>query len=320
MAQAATIIASAFDMDVRFEKQNAAQESSVVVPVILNGAVFAVMVLTPHDVQRQLSPADLILLQTCAEVISNNINLIHNRDQAYRAQASHDHEKFRNVLLSSLSHDLRTPLTLMNASLSTILKQRKALPRAVFDEITVLWTRLNGLQTFVGNLLRMASLTSGQMTLNIVAVSLPEILGAVYEQFNTQKGARLMATKIEGQIPLVKADGALIEQVLVNLIGNAIKHTKDDGHITITIDHRPDTVRVRVQDDGDGIPKGQESAIFERFLSLGDKGSDRQQNATGLGLAICQHIILAHNGTIYAQNTPKGGASFIFTLPVWTQP
>jgi two-component system sensor histidine kinase KdpD len=128
---------------------------------------------------------------------------------------------------------------------------------------------------------------------------------------------------------MVMIDGALIEQVLINLLENAIVHTADDGVITLSFETDADRVRVRVSDNGPGLPSGEEDQIFEKFHTSGGAPSDRQSadrpgQGTGLGLAICKGIVEAHGGMIYAKtNPPKGGhtgASFIFTLPAVKNP
>ncbi|MGZ3299056.1 MAG: sensor histidine kinase, partial [Asticcacaulis sp.] len=115
---------------------------------------------------------------------------------------------------------------------------------------------------------------------------------------------------------LVRIDGALVEQVFINLLENAFQHTAPDGEILITAERDADRVRVRVRDNGKGLRPGDETRIFEQFQTGQTISSDRG-GGTGLGLAICRGIIQAHGGMIYARNNKDGGgACFIFTLPI----
>ncbi len=260
--------------------------------------------------------ADILVFETVASLIASALQRAQRADEAERSRVDTENEKLRNVLLASLSHDLRTPLTVMTNSVSVMLRQRKKLPREVVDELTSLWAQMARLQKFVGNLLNMAAITSGRLKLNFEPYLIQEIIGAAVARVEPQKGARQIRTRVDGQIPMVRIDGALIEQVLINLLENAIRHTADSGVITIFIERDADRVRVRVSDDGEGLPAGEEAQVFETFHTRGGEKSDRNPGGTGLGLAICRGIIQAHGGLIYAKNNPTGGASLVFTLPV----
>jgi two-component system sensor histidine kinase KdpD len=193
------------------------------------------------------------------------------------------------------------------------------MPRDVVDELTSLWAQMGRLQKFVSNLLNMAAITSGRLKLNFEPYLVQEIIGAAVARIGPQKTGRQIRTRVDGQIPMVRVDGALIEQVLSNLLENAIHHTDEMGVITISVERDADRVRVRVSDNGEGLPPGEEAQVFETFHTRGGQKSDRNPGGTGLGLAICKGIIQAHGGLIYAKNNPArdgGGASLIFTLPV----
>ncbi len=263
--------------------------------------------------------ADILVFETVASLVASALQRAQRADEAERSRVDTENEKLRNVLLASLSHDLRTPLTVMTNSVSVMLRQRKKLPRDVVDELTSLWSQMGRLQKFVGNLLNMAAITSGRLKLNFEPYLVQEIIGAAVARIEAHKGGRQVRTRVEGQIPMVRVDGALIEQVLSNLLENAIHHTVDNGVITLSVERDADRVRVRVSDNGEGLPPGEETQVFETFHTRGGQKSDRNPSGTGLGLAICRGIVQAHGGLIYAKNNPSrdgGGASFIFTLPV----
>ncbi len=286
-------------------------------PLQAGDDILGVLGLVPHGT-HEFNGADILIFETATSLIASALQRAQRADDAERAHVDTENEKLRNVLLASLSHDLRTPLTVMTNSLSTILRQRKTLPRGVVDEMTSLWFQLARLQKFVGNLLNMAAITSGRLKLNFEPYLVPEIVGAAVARVEPQRGARHIRTRLDGQIPMVWIDGALIEQVLINLLENAFHHTADNGVIVISVERDADRVRVRVSDNGEGLPPGEEAQIFDIFHTHGGEKSDRSHGGSGLGLAICKGIIQAHGGLIYAKTNPAregGGASFIFTLP-----
>jgi two-component system sensor histidine kinase KdpD len=289
-------------------------------PLIAENRTLGVLGLTPPD-DRAFTGADILVFETIASLIASALQRAQRADEAETSRIDTENEKLRNVLLASLSHDLRTPLTVMNNSVSTLLKQRKKLPREAVDELTGLWGQMQRLQKFVTNLLKMAAITSGQLKLNFEPYLIQEIIGAAIARVEPQKENRQVRTQINGRIPLVMIDGALIEQVLLNLLENAFTHTAANGVIMISVENDADRVRVRVSDDGAGLKAGEEDQIFEKFHTHQTEKSDRAPSGTGLGLAICRGIVQAHGGLIYAKNNPAkegkvAGASFIFTLPV----
>ena len=278
----------------------------------------------PKVPERQFTGAEILQFETFASVIAGALQRARRSDEAAQSKVESENEKLRNVLLSSLSHDLRTPITVMKGSVSTLLQMRKDLPRKAMEELTGLWGQLNRLQKFVGNLLDMAAITSGQMRFNFQPYMIQEIIGAAIAQVQATKENRIIRTQVTGTIPLVLIDGALIEQVFINLMENAFQHTEPNGEIAIHVEKDADRVRVRISDNGEGLKDGDEARIFEQFQTGQALSSDRS-GGTGLGLAICRGIIQAHGGMIYARNNralsrtagrDAPGASFIFTLPI----
>ncbi|ESQ92203.1 histidine kinase [Asticcacaulis sp. AC460] len=285
-------------------------------PLVAEASDMGVLSLTPRDRNRQFTGAEHLVFETVASLIAGAFQRARRSAEAETSRIESENEKLRNVLLASLSHDLKTPLTVMSGAVSSLLKLRKKLPREAVDELTALWGHLTRLQKFVSNLLRMAAITSGQLKLNFEPYMIQEIAGAALARVEPQKGARQIRTVTSGHIPMVAIDGGLIEQVLINLLENAFAHTSEDGIITLSFETDADRVRVKVCDNGPGLKPGEEDLVFDKFHTDGGLKSDRGTTGTGLGLAICKGIIEAHGGLIYAKNNPPGGASFIFTLPV----
>ncbi len=290
-------------------------------PLSAETEMLGVLGFTPRDPARHFTGAEVLQFETFASLVAGALQRARRADEAESSRVDSENEKLRNVLLSSLSHDLRTPLTVMNGSVSSLLRMRKDLPRKAVDELTGVWTQLNRLQKFVGNLLDMAALTSGRMKLNLQPYTIQEIIGAALSHVQAGREQRTLRTQINGALPMAMIDGALIEQVFVNLIENAYQHTASDGDVLVRVEKDADTLRIAVSDNGDGLREGEETRIFEQFQTGQTVSSDRS-GGTGLGLAICRGIVQAHGGMIYARNNRAAdngrpsGASFIFTLPI----
>ena len=295
--------------------------SGLYLPLQAEKETFGVLGLTARDAGHPFTGAEILQFEAFASLIAGALQRARRSEEAAESKVESENEKLRSVLLSSLSHDLRTPLTVMNNSVSTLLRMRKELPRKAMDELTGLWSQLSRLQKFVGNLLDMAAITSGHMKLNFQPYMIQEIIGAALGQVQATKEGRTIGTHISGNLPMVRIDGGLIEQVFINLLENAFQHTQNNGRIDIYVEKDADRLRVRISDDGDGLKDGDEARIFEQFQTGQKLRSDRS-GGTGLGLAICRGIVQAHEGMIYAKNNraldnkASHGASFIFTLPI----
>jgi len=141
-------------------------------------------------------------------------------------------------------------------------------------------------------------------------------VGAALGRFEKRFGDRSVTTRVPTDLPLVLIDDVLIEQVLINLLDNALKYTAADTPIEISASSADGTVLVEVADRGPGLPPGDEKRIFDKFF----RGGTGAVRGAGLGLAICQGIVEAHGGRIWAENRPGGGVAFRFTLPVKDSP
>jgi two-component system sensor histidine kinase KdpD len=146
--------------------------------------------------------------------------------------------------------------------------------------------------------------------------SLEEVVGAALHRLRRRLGQRVVSTRVPPDLPLVPMDDVLIEQVLVNLLDNAIKYTPPNSPIVIVATATDEAVTVEVTDRGPGIPQGEEARVFERLY----RASPDTERGAGLGLAICKAIVEAHEGHIWAHNVPGGGVAFFFTLPLAKPP
>ena len=239
-------------------------------------------------------------------------------DEVHAARSVADTERLRNALLSSVSHDLRTPLATITGAATSLrdgtAQLADATRRDLADMIAEEAQRLNRL---IGNILDMTRLESGMLRIRRDWHSLEELVGAALVRLEATLGARPVLLDLQPDLPLVSIDGVLFEQVLTNLIENAHKYSADGLPIEIHAAITGSALRLEVADHGPGLPPGEETRVFEKF----HRGSNtRAVTGAGLGLAICQGIVEAHGGTISAANRDDGGAAFTVRLPLEGEP
>ncbi|MGB7212949.1 MAG: sensor histidine kinase KdpD [Gemmatimonadales bacterium] len=239
-------------------------------------------------------------------------------EDSRRSQVEVEAERLRTSLLSSLSHDLRTPLGAIEGAASTLLDgehtltadSRRDLAQTVVEESRRM-TRL------VGNLLNMVRVETGSLQAEKEWQPLEEVVGVALIRLTEKLGAHPVTTDLPDDLPLVPIDGLLIEQVLVNLLENAAKYTPAGTPIEIRARSDQDGVVLDVADRGPGIPAGEEERIFEKFHRAHGTAPG---GGVGLGLAICRGIVAAHGGRIWAEARSGGGAIFRVRIPVTGTP
>lgn len=286
----------------------------------LNGAQGPVGVLgvKPNDPRRLADPEQRSLLEVFANQVASALERARLADQAQRAQVEVEAERLRSSLLSSVSHDLRTPLSVIKGAASALvgsdarleLSARRDLARTIEEEAD----RLNRL---VRNLLDMTRLAAGPVQITKEWQPIEGVVGAALERLEDQLGGRQVTTHLSADAPLVPIDGVLVEQLLINLLENAVKYTPEGTPIEISSRQQSSELVVEVADRGPGIPAESLTKIFEKFYRLPrERGGGGGGGGAGLGLAISRAIVEAHGGRIWAENRPGGGAAFIFTLPI----
>ncbi len=293
------------------------------VPMEGSGGVVGVIGAMPHQTTTQGFATDKAeLLEALASITASAIERANAAELVEQTLIEAESEKLRNILLSSVSHDLRTPLAAITGAASTLLLEgskiteeyRTELLRAIHEEGA-------RLARMVTNLLDVSSLESGSVKLNKELYFIEELIGSALMRVDPRLGRHKVVTNIEHGLPLLRMDGLLIEQVLINLLENAAEYTPEGTTITITAQTVKPDVHVIVSDNGPGIPKGEEERIFDKFYGSEPKTDSRTGDLKGggLGLAICRGIIHAHGGKIWAHNQAEGGAAFTFTLPIRNQ-
>jgi two-component system sensor histidine kinase KdpD len=280
-------------------------------PLLAARGKVAVLGVRGADLGRPTSPEQSQHLAAFANQIASAIERTELASVAQWAQLQMETEQMRSSLLSSVSHDLRTPLAVMTGAASTLLEDTIDAPtrRELTESILQEAQRLNRL---VRNLLDMTRLEAGAVRVNKEWQPLEEVVGSALNRMDDALSGRTVATNLAPDLPLVPLDAVLIEQVLVNLLENAIKYTPHASPLEIRASRSPGGVEVVVADRGPGIPPGEEHRIFDKFYRVGTG----QGGGVGLGLAICRAIVMAHGGRLLADNREGGGADFRFLLPV----
>jgi signal transduction histidine kinase len=224
----------------------------------------------------------------------------------------------KSDLLSTVSHEIRTPLT-------SLLGYGEFLEEGLYGELNpqqveVLRRMVQGgrdLLELINNLLDLAKLEANRIELHCEPVRLSILISNAVEKIQPlaqRKGVKLEALPLSEDFPLVEVDAMRIIQVLVNLVGNAVKFTDAGGSVQVGARRAGDEVQVFVKDTGIGIPVDEQKRLFERFTQA---ENIKRYGGTGLGLAISRELIALHGGHIWLESTPKAGATFTFTLPVW---
>ncbi|GHD56614.1 sensor histidine kinase [Jeongeupia chitinilytica] len=270
--------------------------------------VRGVLALTPRG-DWQPGPEHERFLSTCAAQIALALERVHFVEVAQEALVSMQGEQLRNNLLSTISHDLRTPLTVLHGLASTLVAQPALgeIPQSLAAQLVDETARMNEL---VANLLDMARLQSGEVRLRRDWQSVEEVVGGTVRAMGGRLSAHALKVDLPAGLPLVEFDAVLIERVLVNLLDNAAKYTPPGSTITLGASAPPGSLLLTVADDGPGLPSGQEESLFAKFSRGAAEGNT---GGVGLGLALCRAIVHAHGGTIAAANA--GGAVFTVRLP-----
>lgn len=224
-----------------------------------------------------------------------------------------EREKLRAALLSTVTHDFKTPLAAISGSAESLMALGESagpdVRRALEENIAGEASRLERL---VDNLLRIAALESGAVVPNLEAVPLEEIVGSSLARLEIVLAGHSVRLDIPPDLPPIPMDELLMEQVFLNLLDNAAKHTPPGTEIGVMARLRDGEVEIEISDNGPGLGPGDPERLFERF-QRGDRGGVQ---GYGLGLAICRAVARAHGGTITARNNARLGATFTITLPI----
>ncbi|HEX5044345.1 MAG TPA: sensor histidine kinase KdpD [Candidatus Polarisedimenticolaceae bacterium] len=267
-----------------------------------------VLAVRPEEAMLPLGPTRVELLETLARLIAAPL-------ERGRLSMDAEAERLRNTLLSSVSHDLRTPLAAITGAASSLMGEPTLDPEVRLDLAQTIHEEAARLDRRVRNLLDMTRLDSGAVRPAKDWHSLEEVVGSALRRVARALEDRRVTTDLPADLPLLRVDASLLEQVLVNLLENAAKYTPPGSTVRVSAERFAEEVQVEVADDGPGLTPGDEQRVFEKFF----REPRARGGGFGLGLAISRAIVEAHGGRIRAENLARGVA-FRFTLPLELAP
>ncbi len=286
-------------------------------PLVAPMRTRGVLAIAPERQRWILIPEQREQLDTFAALAAIALERVHYIGVAQAALVSIETERLRNSLLAALSHDLRTPLTLLVGLSESLTRARPPLPPSQLALAAGLHDEALRMSALVANLLDMARLQSGQVKLNLEWQALEEAVGTALRLCAAPLAGHSVTTAIPTDFPLLRFDAVLLERVLCNLLENAAKYTPPGSAIDIAAALHGAWATLTVSDNGPGVPPGREEEMFDKF-TRGETESAR--TGIGLGLAICRAIVEAHGGRISHARPDAGGASFIIMLPLGQPP
>jgi two-component system sensor histidine kinase KdpD len=262
------------------------------------------------------TPDQRRLLDALTDLAALAIERVGLAQDVGRARLEAETERLRSALLTSISHDLRTPLASILGAATSLKNYRKELDEAAREELVgTIQEESERLNRFIANLLDMTRLESGALVPRVEPIDLSDIVGSALERAKKILGAHKVEIDLAGPRPLLRLDPVLFEQVLFNLLDNAAKYAPVGSLIRVQARQEGAAVRLQVIDEGPGIPPADLDRIFDKFYRV--RAADRQRAGTGLGLAVCRGFVEAMGGSVVAANRQeRHGAVFAITLPV----
>lgn len=285
-------------------------------PVQSTGKLLGVLRI-PSESARQFNTQTLQFLHSMIETIALALYRLRSTLEEAKFHEEIVQERYRSNLLRAISHDLRTPLMGIMGTSEMILAKTK--PEDTIHQLgDGIYRDAARLHSLVNNILNLTRLQDGKIILHKQPEAVEEVVGSAIALIEKRETGRTIEADIPEELLLIPMDARLIDQVLVNLFDNAIKHTPESEEIKIVVQKHEDEqlASFHVIDGGTGIPASDLPHIFQQFYTT-DNDSSAAHRGIGLGLAICESIVTAHGGTLTARNRrDRSGAEFIFTLPL----
>jgi len=297
-------------------------------PLLPKGRAFGAIVIRRMEV-RPFSVKQIELLRTFADqavIAIENVRLFQEIQEKSRQLETANGElkeldRLKSDFVSNVSHELRTPLTAIKGAVDLLLRE---VPGPLNENQTHHLSRVRSntqhLAGLINDLLDLSKIEEGRIQLDAHPVSLGGLVQEVMETVKPMAAEKPVLLEVDVPEPsfLVWADRDKVTQMLMNLIGNAIKFTPSNGRVVVsTANDRRGWVRVLIRDTGPGIPVSEQEKIFEKFYQLTQDGGPKPKG-TGLGLAISKSLVELHGGKIWVESEEGRGSTFSFTLPIWS--
>ena len=281
-------------------------------PMIASSGVVGVVGVLPENTQKVFDLENIHFLESFVNQTGMAMERVILAKEANEERLKAEAQNVRNTFLSSVSHDLRSPLAVVAGAASTLLEKEASLDRpARLELLRTIHEETDRLERIIRNVLNLTRLESGAIGVKKEWQALEEIIGVVLNRISERLNECPLELKIPPSLPLIPFDTLLMEQVLSNLMENALRHTPTGTPIEIIVTPQKSAVMIEIADRGPGIPVNEEEVIFSKFT----RGTNTRMGA-GIGLSICRAIIEAHGGRIWAENRKGGGAVFKFIIPI----
>lgn len=259
-------------------------------------------------------PENLVsgVIMSIITVLSSTLTIKIKQQENLRVET--EKEKMRANLLRAVSHDLRTPLTTIYGASSAIVENKELSKEQIWKLAEGVREDAQWLMGMVENLLSVTRIDNGNVRLIKTLVVLEELIDSVLIRFRKRYPKQSVQVELPDEFIMIPMDAVLIEQVMVNILENAVQHAHGMTELRIKVYVEEDKAVFETHDNGCGIPKDRLSNIFTGYFESEEAPADRQKRNMGIGLSVCASIIKAHAGTIVAENKKEGGCVFRFTL------
>ena len=286
------------------------------VPLVTAHRKLGVLGITALD-GHTLARTDQRLLDALVDQIAVALERLRLTEDLSASRLATETERLRTALLSSVSHDLRTPLVTIIGAAGSLAETEKLAPDTRRELAEMILEEGERLDRYVQNLLDMTRLGHGALKPRVVPLSIAEVVGAARQRMRGVLKAHELTSDLPNALPLITADPVLLEQIIVNILDNAAKYAPAGSTIAITARLMGSSVDLTITDSGPGIPLEDQARVFDMFYRV--ESADRQRAGTGLGLAICKGLIEAMDGSIRAETAwPDGsGTRIVLTLPIF---
>ncbi|BDU57050.1 hypothetical protein LMORI2_00320 [Limnohabitans sp. MORI2] len=289
----------------------------VYIPLLSAEHGHGILVLAAHEDTSEVTPEKVAFCEAYASLLAITLERLHFVEVAYAHELSVTSERLRSSILSALSHDLRTPLTVLVGLADSLATHEPALPADAVATAGTIQDQARRLSSLVSNLLEMARLNAGNVQLRLDWHDITDVVSASIEHLGDALKAHPVSVHIPSNVSLVQIDATLMERVVTNLLENATKYSPKGSSIALQVSETSEELLLVVRDEGQGIDPQKLDTMFDMF-ERGTKESSIQ--GFGLGLSICKVIVQAHGGRITASNRDSGGAELCVCLPKGVPP
>lgn len=290
------------------------QTDAMYIPLLAAQSVMGVLRIRPKNPATLFTPDQMQFLDTCANQIALTMEVDQLQDKRKKAEMKQEIDNMRNILLQSMSQDLRSPLSAIMATARSQMQTASILSVESIKKLgNAMYNEAEHLSSLINNVLQITYLETNAITLRKEQGSLDDLVRRVIYSLREKLGATPIYIQISPDIPTFEFDKILIEGVIMNLLDNALKFSPNDQAIGILAMLDANHIIVCIEDRGPGIDVGEVSMVFDKFYRGRTSTAER---GLGLGLTICRIIIEAHGGKIWAENRAGGGTIFKFTLPL----